>query len=438
MLRSLGRTLAPLFLGLVACSAPDSDVASDEGAVRVGDAVLVPETAPSDAIVLANADGYAGVNELHYHLMRGLFADRALDGVKIHYLTPFDARDVAAETRAKDGDRIMARFGTRFETEFTSKRINAVRSRVDSNWARDYFPMVAKDAAGKKRAVRFSYSRTPHAGPAGEKVAKDLGYEVITSDLVVEGGNIMVDEGTLFTTDVVIERNKPKTKAQIEAEFKRVLGVGKVVWLKPLPGEATGHVDIFAKVVGPKKVIVTSSDYACGEDSPPSCKPRQPTLDDNAKVFEQNGYRVTRVKNGETKDDFRALSYANSLLVNGAAFVPTYFQASDADDLNVFEPDIPVSTIAKGCTTKLPFPGTTEYDAYRVSRERALCTLEGVVKAARNQNVAFIRSKIVIAKRDQEAKEAYERLGYRVVQVPALAMINNGGSVHCVTMQVAK
>jgi len=40
---------------------------------------LVPETAPTQAIVLANADLYAGINELHYKMLRGLTDDRALD-----------------------------------------------------------------------------------------------------------------------------------------------------------------------------------------------------------------------------------------------------------------------------------------------------------------------------------------------------------------------
>lgn len=441
---SLARLALSALPLLVACGGAAEDAASTGEDELATDAKgpLVPETAPSRAIVLANADNFSGVNELHYRLLRGLFADRALADVKVIYLSPFDVKEVSTEARAKDGDRIRARFGTRFASEIASKRLERIDAPVDTNWARDYFPMALRTP--DKHAVRFEYARMPEAGPAGERALRSLGYEVAKSELQLEGGNVLVDDdATLFTTTAVLKRNPGKTKAVIEAELKRVLGVREIEWLEPLPGEATGHVDIFAKIVGKKRAIVGSNDARCDAESPASCAARKPALDAAAKAFERRGYRVTRVMNAEGGGDFRTLTYANSLIVNGTAFLPTYFETRDADDLATLElanPRVPVRAIVKDCATRHPFAGTTEEAADATARERARCAIDGVVRASKEagEPAEYLAYKLAIARRDDEAKNAYESLGFRVVQAPATAMINAGGSIHCVTMQLAK
>jgi len=64
---------ASLALSGAACAAPTEDdgtSAQSDALATVG--TLIPETAPTAAIVLANADLFAGINELHYTLLRGL------------------------------------------------------------------------------------------------------------------------------------------------------------------------------------------------------------------------------------------------------------------------------------------------------------------------------------------------------------------------------
>ena len=62
----------------------------------------------------------------------------------------------------------------------------------------------------------------------------------LTSNLVVEGGAIEVDgDGTAILAESCIinkNRNPNKTKKQIEAEFKTLLGIEKIIWLPGIAG----------------------------------------------------------------------------------------------------------------------------------------------------------------------------------------------------------
>ena len=66
--------------------------------------------------------------------------------------------------------------------------------------------------------------------------------------------------------------------------------------------------------------------------------------------------------------------------------------------------------------------------------------LEEVIKVAKpaGEATSYHEYALEIARRDGEARKAYESLGFRVVQVPGAGMINFGGSIHCISMQIPK
>lgn len=65
-------------------------------------------------------------------------------------------------------------------------------------------------------------------------VAAQLGIPIISSNMISEGGAWQTNgEGMMLLVESVeLDRNKSMTKSQIENEYKRVLGVTKVIWLK--------------------------------------------------------------------------------------------------------------------------------------------------------------------------------------------------------------
>jgi hypothetical protein len=122
--------------------------------------------------------------------------------------------------------------------------------------------------------------------------------------------------------------------------------------------------------------------------------------------------------------------------VNGTAFVPEYFDPSVADSVDFMEGETPIRTMKAECATIHPF-GATEDAAYEAVKQRAACLLRRVV-AARPDETKFQKTSLDVMPRDAEARAAYARLGYRVVSIPGANMIQLGGSVHCLSMQLAK
>lgn len=60
------------------------------------------------------------------------------------------------------------------------------------------------------------------------------GAQHVKSKLIIEGGSIESNgKGVLIQNEAVtLQRNPGWTKEEIEAEYKRVLGVTKVIWMK--------------------------------------------------------------------------------------------------------------------------------------------------------------------------------------------------------------
>ena len=109
-------------------------------------------------------------------------------------------------------------------------------------------------------------------------IAVQLGLPVISSDMISEGGAWQTNgEGTmLLVQSVELDRNKSMTKSQIESEYKRVLGVTKIIWLKNGPKEEEwgelengkygigtgGHIDEFCRFVNSTTVLLAAVDAA--------------------------------------------------------------------------------------------------------------------------------------------------------------------------------
>lgn len=103
---------------------------------------------------------------------------------------------------------------------------------------------------------------------------------ILKTDVVHEGGNIEVNgKGTLIVCEsAVVNRNPTLTKTHIESEFKRVLGVTNVIWLKrglaedpngffrritgPYVGGGVQHSDEFVRFSTPNTILLAWVDEA--------------------------------------------------------------------------------------------------------------------------------------------------------------------------------
>lgn len=200
-------------------------------------------------------------------------------------------------------------------------------------WARDAFPVPVTHEDGTTSLVGAKYYR-PFNGNAD--IAQSIAYSIQQFKFTFVGGNILSDEnGTCFIVDSF------RRFTSTDADYKSAYGC-KAVHLMPHVG-GLGDIDEMIKPIGNNTILTATPKYV-----------------DQLKSW---GYNVIEIPQAATPSyDYR--TYANSLVLNGTVFMPTYGIAKDAD-----------------------------------------------------------------------ARAAYEKLGYKVVEIPSNELSDSfHGSVHCQTM----
>ncbi|MEU9043658.1 MULTISPECIES: agmatine deiminase family protein [unclassified Kitasatospora] len=147
---------------------------------------------------------------------------------------------------------------------------------VDDLWARDTGPTFVTGPQGLA-GVDFDFNgwgnKQTHAndGQVARNLLAHYGTTRLQAPITGEGGGIEVDgEGTLMATEsawVNDNRNPGKSREQIEASFKDLLGVEKVIWFKGVAGQdiTDCHVDALARFAEPGTVVL----HRPAADTPP-------------------------------------------------------------------------------------------------------------------------------------------------------------------------
>ncbi len=301
---------------------------------------------------------------------------------------------------------------------------------TDSIWSRDYGPLATlptSDYSGPKLDYKLLNSyyypdrrqddRVPASlsrilnsplGPLTEKT-------VFTSQLslALEGGNLMCTQALCFSSRSVVERNlgqvfrnsRPlNTESDILNEFASQLSQ-QSFFVNALPGEGTGHIDMWAKFLDEKTLLVHQLSDATIEQLPvleqTQARVIQTFLDEQATGRDASGQEIPESlaqKANTAIPELKILrlpmpapmlyqgnllvrSYTNSLLVNGTALLPQY----------------------KNLPTNGNYPDAHLHSGY-----------------------------------EQVVAKIYQSAGYQVKWIPSDSWIVSGGAVHCVTMQIPK
>jgi agmatine/peptidylarginine deiminase len=249
-------------------------------------------------------------------------------------------------------------------------RIRLATVAHNTMWTRDYGPL-AVEWSGQPAIVDPNYGQLdrPDDDLVPLVLAGRLQLPVIKSPLLLEGGNLLSNgRGLCISTRKVLDDNlATMDELLIEQWLARTVGAARIVFLEPLVGEATGHVDMFATFVAAHTVVVGAYD---------------PLIDpENAGVLDRNAQRLAQLSvEGRplrvvripmpARDDAVWRTYTNVVYANGVLLVPIY-------------------------------PGRDEF-----GQRRAL--------------------------------ESFARLlpGWRVVGVDVNRLIECGGALHCVTMNL--
>jgi agmatine deiminase len=147
---------------------------------------------------------------------------------------------------------------------------------VSSNdaWIRDSGPTFLIDAKGRRRGVDWTFNAWgglngglyfpwDRDDEVAQKVLEIEGADRYRTPFVLEGGAIHVDgQGTCMTTEECLlnpNRNPDMSRADIEEQLHRYLGVTKIIWLDRgvFLDETGGHIDELACFTAPGHVALT-------------------------------------------------------------------------------------------------------------------------------------------------------------------------------------
>ncbi|MGW2111609.1 agmatine deiminase family protein [Streptomyces sp. NPDC001948] len=211
---------------------------------------------------------------------------------------------------------------------------------VDDLWARDTVPVFVEQD-GDVVGVDFNFNgwgnKQVHTNDAlvGRTLLAKYDIPRRTAPLVAEGGSFETDgEGTLLLTESSIvndNRNRGKSRDQIEAELKRTLGIKKVIWLAGVRGQdiTDAHVDSLVRFTEPGVVLLDKAHPDTPVDSWSRAADQAKAVlskatDAKGRPFEivdlpqPDLYEIT----GEG-DDFVS-TYANFYVANDSVFLPEF------------------------------------------------------------------------------------------------------------------
>ncbi|MFJ2054900.1 agmatine deiminase family protein [Streptomyces sp. NPDC087908] len=226
-------------------------------------------------------------------------------------------------------------------------QVEVIAMPVDDLWARDTVPVFVEDG-DELVGVDFNFNgwgnKQEHTNDAqvGRLLLRKFGIPREVAPLVAEGGSFETDgEGTLLVTESSIvndNRNRGKTRDQIEDELIETLGVEKVVWLAGVRGQdiTDAHVDSLVRFTAPGVVLLDQAFPGSPPDSwSRSADQARSVL---GKATDARGRRFEIIDlpqpdldriTGEG-DDFVS-TYANFYIANGSVFLPRFGDRT-ADD----------------------------------------------------------------------------------------------------------
>lgn len=232
----------------------------------------------------------------------------------------------------RDADDQFAAVDVLRRAGLSRRTVRFVQLPFDSIWSRDYGPAVVRTRDGSLQIIDSDYQRgeRPNDDDVPALLGPQLDIPAIRAPLAIEGGNLISNgAGLCLTTTKVLEQNAERGRSELDVRetLRRFYGASDTIFLEPLTGEQTGHVDMFATFLAPDTVLVGQA--AVDEDAA-----NAEILDRNAGRLEgawtpHGPLKVVRIpmppSQGET---WR--TYTNVLYANGTILVPAYPAADPA------------------------------------------------------------------------------------------------------------
>ncbi|GHA96629.1 agmatine deiminase family protein [Streptomyces chryseus] len=219
--------------------------------------------------------------------------------------------------------------------------VEVVPVAVDDLWMRDTGPTFVTGKDGALAGVDFHFNgwggKQEHRRD-GRVARRLLAREHVTrtdAPITAEGGSLETDgAGTLLVTESSLvnpNRNPGRSRADVEAALRELLGVDKVIWLKGVRGEdiTDCHVDALARFAAPGVVVLGRPASGSGPDVWTRVHAQARTVLESA--TDARGRRLEIVELPEPEPaglgrrgpEFLS-SYVNYYVVNDAVILPRF------------------------------------------------------------------------------------------------------------------
>ncbi|MDP7423075.1 MAG: agmatine deiminase family protein, partial [bacterium] len=151
----------------------------------------------------------------------------------------------------------------------SAEQYTRIRCDLNTVWMRDYGPFGLNEATGTLGIIdtiyrHYSYRRYDDQVPT--RVAEQKGVDSFSMDLILDGGNLMVDSaGNLFMTKRTYLWNRGKSQEEVDRLLKEYYKVHTVhaidyAGYPGSPADGTGHIDMFVKLLNDSTVMIAATE----------------------------------------------------------------------------------------------------------------------------------------------------------------------------------
>jgi agmatine deiminase len=147
--------------------------------------------------------------------------------------------------------------------------VTLLRIYTDTPWVRDYGPVIVQTPDSKPLVIDAAYSSEDRSNDdlSPSSVGRSCQCPTEQTGLQAEGGNLLTNGAGLGIASLRLQElntNAGYTKQELHSKLNEVYGLHNLVFLEPLIGEGTSHVDMFATFTGVDTVVVGS--YSTDDD----------------------------------------------------------------------------------------------------------------------------------------------------------------------------
>lgn len=212
--------------------------------------------------------------------------------------------------------------------------VTFLESPIDTPWIRDYGPFAMRTSEGQIQLIDASYGTDRLLDDSlPTHLAKHLELPVVDTNLLVEGGNLLSNgDGLLVCSTNMIGENQDQgfTLKEIRAKLLEQWHAREVVFVDPIAGEPTGHVDML--MTFPAKDTVIVGEYREDAEDPFNRQLLNETAERMQSVRLPSGrnLKVVRIPMPKQSDEEAWPTYCNVVYANGVLLIPYFPENRDS------------------------------------------------------------------------------------------------------------